>query len=123
MAVEVNHSVYLPSVMKAIQEKLGSWERPVVTDYELAVLMTSQMAHLEEQPTLRFYEKVVESLGSFGLISPSKDFKPGTVYHLFGRAKPKGIETWFIAASRERVRCVRDARGDETWEFAAAALL
>ena len=42
---------------------------------------------------------------------------------VFGRAKPKGIETWFIAASRERVRCVRDARGDETWEFAAAALL
>ena len=92
LAVEVNHSVYLPSVMKAIQEKLGSWERPVVTDYELAVLMTSQMAHLEEQPTLRFYEKVVESLGSFGLISPSKDFKPGTVYHLFGRAKPKAKE-------------------------------
>ncbi len=92
MAVEVNHSVYLPSVMKAIQEKLGSWERPVVTDYELAVLMTSQMAHLEEQPTLRFYEKVVERLGSFGLISPSKDFKQGTVYRLFGRAKPKATE-------------------------------
>lgn len=41
----------------------------------------------------------------------------------FGRAKPRGIETWFIAASRERVRCVAQARGGETWEFAAAALL
>lgn len=78
--------------MKAIQQKLGSWERPVVTDYELAVLVTSQMAHLEERPTLHLYEEVVDSLSSFGLISPSKDFKPWTVYHLFGRAKPKAME-------------------------------
>lgn len=92
LVVEVDYSAHLPSVMKAIQEKLGSWERPVVTDYGLAVLVTSQVAHLEEQPTLRLYEKVVDSLGSFGLISPSKDFKPGTVYHLFGRAKPKATE-------------------------------
>lgn len=85
-------TVRLKSVMKAIQEKLGAWERPVVSDYELAVLLISQMSHLEEQPTLPLYEKVVDSLGSFGLISPSKDFKPGTVYHLFGRPKPKATE-------------------------------
>ncbi len=42
---------------------------------------------------------------------------------VFGRAKPKGLETWFIAASRTHVRCVRGARGGETWEFAAAALI
>ena len=42
---------------------------------------------------------------------------------VFGRAKPKGLETWFMAASRAHVRCVRGAPGGETWEFAAADLL
>ncbi len=42
---------------------------------------------------------------------------------VFGRARPKGVETWFIAASRTHVRCVKGARGGETWEFAAADLL
>ncbi len=42
---------------------------------------------------------------------------------VFGRAKPKAVETWFIAASRLRVRCAKGARGGETWEFAADALL
>ncbi|MGE3667310.1 MAG: RES family NAD+ phosphorylase [Steroidobacteraceae bacterium] len=42
---------------------------------------------------------------------------------VFGRARPKGIETWFIAASRTQVRCVMGARGGETWEFAATGLL
>ena len=35
----------------------------------------------------------------------------------FGRGKPRLQETWFIAASRERVRCARDERGGATWEF------
>jgi hypothetical protein len=42
---------------------------------------------------------------------------------VFGRGKPKQQQTWFIAASRERVRCVAGARGGETWEFDARALL
>jgi len=41
----------------------------------------------------------------------------------FGRGKPRGLETWFIAASRERVRCARDERGGATWEFAGTQLL
>jgi predicted transcriptional regulator of viral defense system len=41
---------------------------------------------------LQAYRKVVEGLSSFGLIFPSKDFKPDTVYHLFGRVKPKAME-------------------------------
>jgi RES domain len=41
----------------------------------------------------------------------------------FGRGRPRGLETWFIAASRERVRCARDERGGATWEFASAQLL
>lgn len=36
---------------------------------------------------------------------------------VFGRSRPKSLQTWFIAATRERVRCVRDARGAETFEF------
>jgi len=36
---------------------------------------------------------------------------------VFGHARPRGLETWFIAASRERVRCARDERGAATWEF------
>jgi RES domain len=41
----------------------------------------------------------------------------------FGRARPRGLETWFIAASRARVRCARDERGGATWEFASTQLL
>jgi hypothetical protein len=40
----------------------------------------------------------------------------------FGRGKPRGQETWFIVASRERVRCARDERGGATWEFTATQL-
>lgn len=42
---------------------------------------------------------------------------------VFGRGKPRQRDTWFIAASRERVRCVIDARGGATWEFAARDLI
>jgi hypothetical protein len=41
----------------------------------------------------------------------------------FGRARPRGLETWFIAASRELVRCARDERGGPTWEFSGEQLL
>lgn len=47
---------------------------------------------MKSSQPFRLYEKVVETLGFFGLIYPSKDFKPGTVYHLFGRAKPNAME-------------------------------
>jgi hypothetical protein len=42
---------------------------------------------------------------------------------VFGRGRPRALETWFIAASRERVRCARDERGAATWEFTATQLL
>ncbi len=41
----------------------------------------------------------------------------------FGRARPRGQESWFIAASRTRVRCVRDERGGEAFEFGSSELL
>ncbi len=40
----------------------------------------------------------------------------------FGRGRPRGLETWFIAAGRERVRCAKEERG-LTCEFTAAQLL
>jgi RES domain len=42
---------------------------------------------------------------------------------VFARGRPRGLETWFIAAARERVRCARDARGGATWEFTRGQLL
>ena len=41
----------------------------------------------------------------------------------FSRGKPLAQETWFIAASRERVRCARDERGGATFEFTREQLL
>ena len=41
----------------------------------------------------------------------------------FGRGKPRAQESWFIAASRVRVRCACDERSGATWEFTAAQLL
>jgi hypothetical protein len=40
----------------------------------------------------------------------------------FGRNRPRAQETWFIAASRERVRCAQDERGGASFEFSAAQL-
>jgi predicted transcriptional regulator of viral defense system len=83
---------HLVAIMRALQEKLAVWERPVVSDYELGVLMTTQLENLQEPPTLQFYKQIIEGLSSFGLIFPNKDFKSGTVSHLFGRVKPKAME-------------------------------
>ena len=41
----------------------------------------------------------------------------------FGRGKPYSQHTWFIAASRERVRCAKDERGGATWEFTSEQLV
>ena len=41
----------------------------------------------------------------------------------FGRARPRNQENWFIAASRLRVRCVRDERGGQAFEFTSGELL
>jgi hypothetical protein len=42
---------------------------------------------------------------------------------VFGRGKPRSQETWFVAASRARVRCAKDERAGATWEFSSAQLL
>jgi RES domain len=42
---------------------------------------------------------------------------------VFGRAQPHALESWFIAASREAVRCVAVGAGGGRFDFAAAQLL
>ena len=41
----------------------------------------------------------------------------------FGRGRPRALETWFIAASRERVRCAREELGASAFEFSREQLL
>jgi hypothetical protein len=41
----------------------------------------------------------------------------------FGRGKPHGLETWFIAAARSRVRCAVQGSDVAQFEFTAAQLL
>ncbi len=41
---------------------------------------------------MSLYTDIVRLLLSFGLISPAKDFKDGTVFHLFGRNKAQPME-------------------------------
>lgn len=78
----------LETILPIIQEKLSSWEHPVVTDYELGVLTTALLSNLQEPPSASIYKQVIKGLRFFGLILPDKDFEPDTVYHLFGRSKP-----------------------------------
>jgi len=80
----------LHDFIRPIQERLGVWERPVVTGYELGVLTATHAT--DELFSLYLYTEVVRLLLSFGLISPAKEFKVGTVYHLFGRNKPQPKE-------------------------------
>lgn len=92
MSLKSQQLHHLPIIMRTIQEKLAGWDRPVVSDYDLGVLMTTQLEGLQEPPTLQLHKRIVDGLSSFGLIFPDKDFKLGTVYHLFGRIKPKAME-------------------------------
>ncbi|SFD48548.1 type IV toxin-antitoxin system AbiEi family antitoxin domain-containing protein [Paracidovorax konjaci] len=80
----------LPELVRPIQERLGTWERPVVTGYELGVLASTYAEN--RAISLHVYAELVRVLTSFGLISPAKEFKPGSVFHLFGRNKPLPME-------------------------------
>lgn len=43
-------------------------------------------------PTASLYKQVINALRTFGLILPDIDFPLETVYHLFGKSKPKATE-------------------------------
>jgi len=80
------------SLAKTIAERLANWERPVVTDYELSILLIDACRGVQTAIDLQLYEAVREQLHSFQLIKPSKDFKADSVFHLFGRANPSAME-------------------------------
>ena len=83
------------------------------TSYEgtQALAQTARAAGIE----LIRYESVrdPEHAACAALLSPAT----------FARARPRSQESWFIAASRQRVRCATDERSGPTWEFAAGQLL
>ena len=90
MSNKSTSSEVLITLVQPIQERLRTWERPVVTDYELGVLIAF---HSKGEPiSLPLYADVVHVLSSTGLISPAKEFKTHTVFHLFGRNKPQPME-------------------------------
>ncbi|QNM95103.1 hypothetical protein H9L41_14545 [Chitinimonas koreensis] len=84
----------LSVVVDAVAECLAGWERPVVTSYELSALVCRESHAMGLTPELlsSLYKAVLKCIGSFRLVSPSKDFLPGTVFHLFGRTKPLPME-------------------------------
>ena len=57
------------------------WERPVVWGTSWAF---GAIKPLGDSISLSLYTEIVRVLTSFGLISPAKEFKAGTVYQLFG---------------------------------------
>lgn len=80
-----------------------TWERPVVTAYELSILLCATQPAADAAIALALYKAVVDRLNSFHLISPAKDFKPGAVFHLFGRPKPTAME---VACAVDPFACV-----------------
>ncbi len=42
---------------------------------------------------------------------------------VFGRSAPQGLQTWFIAAGRRRVRCLPERGEAPAWDFEAVQLL
>lgn len=87
---QISHAATV--LTRLLQEWLGKWERPVITDYELGSLAADQASALQVEISAEIYTEIVQRLASFGLISPSKDFKAGTVFHLFGHVKPLPME-------------------------------
>mgnify|MGYP000000176157 FL=1 len=80
------------NLLKSIQERLSGWNKPVITDYELAVLITRLTDTSGQPPDIRSHQQAVDNLLSTGLLLPDKDFRKGTVYRLFGKNNPAATE-------------------------------
>lgn len=89
--------------VNAIADRLSSWERPVVTDYELGVLLCQAKPPSEDVIEPGLYKAVVEQLVLNRLITPSKDFKSKRVFHLFRSSKPLSTE---VACAVDPFACV-----------------
>ncbi|MDP2015214.1 MAG: hypothetical protein Q8K41_01025 [Hydrogenophaga sp.] len=88
---------------EGIADRLATWERPVVTDYELGVLLCATRPQADATIEQGLYKAIVDRLSSFHLISPAKEFKPGAVFQLFGRPKPSAME---VACAVDPFACV-----------------
>jgi predicted transcriptional regulator of viral defense system len=88
---------------EGIADRLATWERPVVTAYELGVLLCATQPDADDVIEPALYKAIVDRLSSFHLISPAKDFKPGAVFQLFGRPKPSAME---VACAVDPFACV-----------------
>ncbi|QHE75491.1 hypothetical protein F9Z44_05175 [Hydrogenophaga sp. PBL-H3] len=88
---------------EGIAERLATWERPVVTDYELGALLCATQPDTDAVIEPGLYKAIVYRLRSFHLISPARDLKPGAVFQLFGRAKPSAME---VACAVDPFACV-----------------
>lgn len=88
---------------EGIADRLATWERPVVTDYELGVLLCATRPEADATIEQDLYKAIVDRLSSFHLISPAKEFKPGAVFQLFGRPKPSAME---VACAVDPFACV-----------------
>ncbi|WP_252374222.1 hypothetical protein [Hydrogenophaga sp. 2FB] len=88
---------------EGIADRLATWERPVVTAYDLGVLLCATQPDTDDVIEPDLYKAIVDRLSSFHLISPAKDFKPGAVFQLFGRPKPSAME---VACAVDPFACV-----------------
>jgi len=106
----VRSGAALDLTLAPLVRERAAWTDPISYERTQALAATARAAQIQ----LLRYESVrdPEHAACVAVLDPSA----------FGRGRPHAQETWFIAASRERVRCARDERGGATWEFAAAQL-
>ncbi len=81
-----------PLLAERLADRLATWGRPAITDYELGVLLCAECSSAAVELDLALYRTVVEQLGSFRLVTPRKDFKVGAVFQLFGHANSMPME-------------------------------
>lgn len=90
-------------VFVAVRSALAAWQAPVVTDHDLGGMIVAAQAKRQRAATSgaetrsstarACYQQILDTLLQYGLLMPDDDFRPGTVYRLFGRldADPASI--------------------------------
>ncbi|MEY4561922.1 MAG: hypothetical protein RLZZ618_1199 [Pseudomonadota bacterium] len=92
MTDTTNNLTTANALAERVADRLTTWERPIVTDYELGVLLSAESASIEAKIAGALYTKVLTRLEAFRLLSPHKDFKSGTAFQLFGHSTSLPME-------------------------------
>lgn len=92
MSMQANKVEVASALAQAVARSLASWERRVVTDYELGVLFWRVCSGQQVKAHSGLFREVLRHLESFGLIGSRKEFKPGTVFKLFGSPESSPLE-------------------------------